>query len=165
MRSAGRVGAGYGVFFAGLIVAVLVLAGCGTGEARHSKLYRTNWRLPYNAKVSRTSRSLTIRVRAGTCFPDDKRYTNAARRLDHVEAKRVERAVLVTVWMRPEPSAHGGLCGGVGLEFSHTVLLPAPVGRGALIDGGAEQPDRVKLPALDRSVEKSVEEQYGPYAP
>jgi hypothetical protein len=131
-------------------VACTAISGCG-GEPRSpvapakpamlrpGQLYVEPWFAPtfhatlHPPRLSRASRSLVIEVQSGRCV--NVRDVDAPRRLHHIAVRETRAAIYITVFMRPERQARGGLCAGVAQYFLRRVRLRSPVGRRAVIDG------------------------------
>lgn len=81
-----------------------------------------------------TTQTIELYIETGTCNPDAAANDRAQQRFDHFEATNDATDVRLLAVMRPEvlPS-HGFGCEGVGLAFSRTVRLPAPLGNRRLL--------------------------------
>ena len=136
-------------------------------------IYRTDFDAPESLRKPSThslrrAHEIPIEVNDGTCSGN----FDVEKRFDHVTVSEKSYAVVVTVFMRPEPKPpkqHGiRVCEGVGLIFTHVVRLPHPLGNRALVDGagwrtesGRDEP-AVDVPATDGRLERIAEAHYHP---
>lgn len=158
------------------VVMGIGLNGCGDKKSAPPATYVTDFDPPPSLSgkdaTLRHARAIRINVRDGTCFPSDRHFHDAARRFDHVEVSETNYALVVKVYMRPEPDPPpqqdgARVCAGVGLEFSQVVHLAHPLGKRALVDGGFDYGSHagtIRVNASDKYLERLAEAKYGiPY--
>jgi hypothetical protein len=165
---------------AGALLAIAVTTGCGgsrpgasTRPGRPAAIYATKWepafRLDASGRrvlsISRTALQLRLQVVDQTCHPNDPRFANAARRFAGAIVREQRAAVIVTMYMHPEPPVKRCVPAGVG--FPVTVTLAHPVGARALVDGGTRPIGGgapiavIRIPAQSRALEREAEARYG----
>jgi hypothetical protein len=162
------------------------VGGCGGGSGRaaatatrtaaRATVYRAKWEPTFKLDrsgrrvltVARNSRGISLEVVDGTCYPRDPRFAAVSRRFDHASVTESSDAVIVTVFMRPEPAPANPNCAPAGVGFAHRIALGHPLGRRALVDGGEPRIggggalDVIRVPATDRRLERQAEAQFGP---
>jgi hypothetical protein len=165
--------------------AAAALASCGGGArtvappssaARQSTaIYATKWEPAFRlnrsgrriVSISRTTRRLTLEIVDHTCHPGDPRFADAGRRFARARIVQQTAAVIITVFMHPEPNPPRA-CVPAGIGFSKTVALPHPLGPRALVDGGNPKLGGggvlavIRVPATSGKLERRAEAQFGP---
>jgi hypothetical protein len=164
----------------GALLALALMSGCGSSRreasaapGRPAAIYPTKWepafRLDASGRrvlsISRTTLQLRLQVVDQTCHPNDPRFANARRRFAGAIVHEQRAAVIVTVYMHPEPPVKGCVPAGVG--FPITVTLAHPLGARALVDGGTPPIGGgapiavIRIPAQSRALEREAEARYG----
>jgi hypothetical protein len=145
------------------------------GGLRPTPIYAVKWEPTFRLdpsglrvpSLSRSSRRLTLEIIDATCHPHDPRFADVSRRFARAAVREEHAAVVVTVFMHPEPEASPG-CVPAGVGFSETITLPHPLGPRALVDGGDPRLGGggviavIRVPATSRALERQAEGQFGP---
>lgn len=162
------------------------LCSCGSGHAvshvspatvtaaAPSAVYATKWEPAYTLNrsgrriqsISRSARSETLEIVDRTCYPRDARFVDASRRLARTKVIEQPAAVIITVFMHPEPPPRTP-CVPAGIGFAKKITLPHPLGARALVDGGNPKLGGgviavIRVAATNRGLERRAEARFGP---